>query len=87
MGSTSATLVKRSPLAGILLRPLGHGYWGVEQKEDGFTFFDKGGKRLAFSELAGSPRETKALGFQVACFPLKGGADIKIVGLNSNAIG
>ena len=44
MGSTSATLVKRSQMAGLLLRPLGHGYWGVEQTEDGFTLFGKGGK-------------------------------------------
>lgn len=86
MGSTSATLVKRSQMAGLFLRPLGHSYWGVEQTEDGFTLFGKGGKRLAFSELAGSPKETKALGFSAACFPLKGGADVKIVGLKSNAI-
>ena len=62
MRRNNPRVVKRSQMAGMLLRPLGHGYWGVEQKEDGFTLFGKGGKRLAFSELAGSPKETKALG-------------------------
>lgn len=86
MGSTNSKPVKRSQLAGILLRPLGYGYYGVEQTEDGFTFLGKGGRRLAFSELAGSPRKTKALGFHAASFPLKGGSDIKLVGLNGKEV-
>jgi DNA helicase-4 len=68
------------------LRPLGHGYWGVEQTDGGFTFFGKGGKRVAFSELAGSPKKTKALGFKAAAFPLKTGSEIKLVGLNNDDV-
>jgi len=70
----------------MVLRPLGYGYYGVEQTEDGFTFLGKGGRRLAFSELAGSPRRTKALGFQAASFPLQGGSEIKLVGLNGKEV-
>ena len=70
----------------MLLRPLGYGYWGVEQTEGGFTFLGKGGRRLVFSDLAGLPTKTKALGFQAASFPLKGGSEIKLVGLSGNEV-
>lgn len=86
MGSTNSKPIKRSQLAGIVLRPLGYGYYGVEQTEDGFTFFGQGARHLAFSELAGSPRTTKAFGFQAASFPLKDGSEIKLVGLNGKEV-
>ena len=72
---------KRSQLAGLLLRPLGHGYWGVEQTQTGFTFLGKGGKQVQFSDLSGSPKATKILGFRAVSFPLKYGPDVEIVGL------
>ncbi len=86
MSETKTTRVKRSQLAGLLLRPLGHGYWGVEQTDDGFTFLGRGGRRIAFSDLAGSPKKTKALGFKAASFPLKSGSDVKLVGLKENDV-
>lgn len=86
MGARTSAQVKRSQLAGIFLRPLGHAYWGIEQTDGGYNFLGKGGKRVAFSELAGSPTRTKALGFQAATFPLKNGSDIKIVGLKGQAV-
>lgn len=84
MGQRTSTLVKRSQLAGLFLRPLGHRYWGVEQTEDGFEFLGKGDGRLAFSQLSGSPKKSKAFGFQAASFPVKGGSEIKLVGLKGN---
>ena len=73
MSKTTSIPVKRSQLVGLFLRPLGHGYWGVEQTDSGFTFFGKGGRCVAFSELAGSPKKTTTLGFKAASFPLKKG--------------
>ena len=78
--------VRRSQLAGLFLRPLGHGYWGVEQTEDGFIFLGRGGRRIALSELAGSPEKIKALGFKAASFPLKSGSDVKLVGLKDSDV-
>jgi len=86
MGAAKAAQLKRSQLAGIFLRPLGHAYWGIEQTEGGYNFLGKGDKRVNYSELAGSPTRTKALGFQAATFHLKDGTDIKIVGLRSNVV-
>jgi DNA helicase-4 len=86
MTSNNPAQMKRGQLAGLLLRPLGHSYWGVEQTQTGFTFLGKDGKQVQFSDLAGSPQATKTLGFQAASFPLKNGPDIKIVGLRRNEI-
>ena len=80
----NSTLVKRSQLAGLFLRPLGYGYYGVEQTEEGFTFFGQDGRRLAFSELAGLPKNTKRLGFQSVSFTLKDSSELTLVGLNRN---
>ena len=86
MTSPSPKQVRRSQLAGVLLRPLGHGYWGVEQTRNGFSFFGKGGMQIQFSELAASPRVTKALGFQCASFALKSGTEIKVIGLRRDDV-
>lgn len=82
MSKIAPTPVRRSQLLGLLLRPLGHGYWGVEQNDSGFTFFGKGGRRVAFSELAGLPKIGNAFGFRAASFPLKSGSEVKLVGLS-----
>lgn len=86
MGTMTLAQVTRSQLLGLLLRPLGHAIGGVEQTEGGFIFLGKGGRRVAFSELAGSPKRTKVLGFKAASFPLKSGSDVKLVGLKGNDV-
>ncbi len=82
----SSATVKRSWLAGLFLRLFGYGYRGVEQTDNGFTFLGKDGRCLMFTELAATPRKIKVLGFQAVSFPLKDGADIKLVGLKGNEI-
>ena len=86
MGATTSIQVKRSRLAGLLLRPLGQGYWGVKQTGASFNFLGKNGKCVAFSELAGPPKATRVLGFQAASFPLKKGDAIEIAGLKGSAV-
>ena len=78
--------VRRSRILGLFLRLLGHGYWGMEHIDGGFTFFGNGGRRVAFPELAGLPTKTRALGFKAASFPLTTGPAIKLVGLKSNDV-
>lgn len=73
--------IKRSQLAGLLLRPLGHGYWGVEHTDDGFSLLGKGGKQIHFSDLAALPTTKKVLGFQSATFPLKNGSEMSVIGV------
>ncbi|MBC6404835.1 MAG: UvrD-helicase domain-containing protein [Rhodospirillales bacterium] len=86
MGATTSIQVKRSRLAGMVLRPLGQPYWGVKQTGAGFNFLGKNGKCVAFSELAGPPKATRVLGFQAASFPLKKGDAIEIAGLKGSAV-
>ncbi len=81
MASAKPERIRRGQLAGVILRPLGHGYWGVEQSDDGFTLFGKGGKQIHFSDLSALPTTKKVLGFQAASFPLKNGSEISVIGV------
>jgi DNA helicase IV len=73
--------IKRRQLAGVLLRPLGHGYWGVEQTGDGFSLLGKGGMQIHFADLAALPKTKRVLGFQAATFALKNGSEMSVVGI------
>ena len=86
MRSIKPTQLRRNRLAGMLLRPFGYGYWGVEQIQNGFSFLGRGGKQIKFSELARIPKATKIWGFQTVTFPLKSGCDIKTVGLKPSNV-
>ena len=73
--------IRRGQLAGMLLRPMGHGYWGVAHNGDGFTLFGKGEKQIHFSDLAALPKTKKVLGFQAVGLPLKTGAELSVTGV------
>ncbi len=76
--------LQRSTLNGVILKPLGLSYWGIEQTDDGFTL--RGGKvqQVAFSELAGPAKIGKAVGFTAIVLPTKADRDLKVAGLNAN---
>lgn len=81
MATAKTERIRRSQLAGVLLRPLGHGYWGVDHTDDGFSLLGKGGKQIHFSDLAALPTTKRVLGFQSARFALKNGSEMSVIGI------
>lgn len=65
----------------MVLRPLGHPYWGAEQTDTGITFLGRAERQVPFSELAGPATLTKTLGFSAVTFPLNDGTAVRIAGL------
>ena len=68
-------------MAGVVLRPLGHRYWGAAQTDSGLTLLGGSKNAVLFSEMAGPATLTKTLGFSALTFPLKDGTTVKIAGL------
>ncbi|WP_205032297.1 UvrD-helicase domain-containing protein [Hwanghaeella grinnelliae] len=72
---------RRSALAGAILRPLGHLYWGLELTDAGIELLGGPGRRVAIAELA-SPAETKRFfGFSSVVLPLRDGTSLTVAGL------
>tara|TARA_R100000789_G_scaffold98887_1_gene103807 strand:+ start:3473 stop:6394 length:2922 start_codon:yes stop_codon:yes gene_type:complete len=76
--------LKRSPLSGAVLRPLGFSSWGAEQTETGISFHGGARTQVPFSEWAGPPKLISTLGFSTMAVPLADGTEIKLAGLKSS---
>lgn len=79
--TSGAQKLKRSSLAGLLLRPLGQRYWGVEQTESGIIFHGGPQKHIPFSDMAAPAKVGKSLGFSAVTLPLKDDTELKVVGI------
>lgn len=76
--------LKRSPLSGAVLRPLGFSSWGAERTETGISFHGGARTQVPFSEWAGPPKLTSTLGFSTMALPLADGTEIKLAGIKSS---
>lgn len=84
MSAQGPAKIKRSAFAGLFLRPLGFGYWGIEQTPTGVRLLGKSVKKIVFSEFAGPAQSNKFYGLSSVNFPLKNDTVLRVVGLNSH---
>ena len=85
MAASGAQKIKRSRLAGTVLRPLGHRYWGAEQTDGGIKLNGGAQSQVPFADFAAPAAIKKLLGFHAVVLPLKGGQDIKVAGIGRAA--
>ena len=81
MNSPRLQKIRRGAFAGMLLRLLGHRYWGIEQTDSGTALLTKTRTHVPFSEMEGPAKLSKTLGFTAVVLPLEGGNEIKIAGV------
>ncbi len=84
MPPSGQTKIKRSLWLGMILRPLGYGYWGAEQTDAGVTLYGRKDRRINYTEMAGPVQIRKSLGISSVSFPLKEKTILKIVGLSDH---
>lgn len=80
----SPKTLKRSPLSGAVLRPLGLSSWGAEQTDSGISFHGGARKQVPFSDWAGPAKLISTLGFSTVSVPLSDGTEVKLAGIKSS---
>ena len=84
MGSIKHQQISRKAFSGLLLRLLGHRYSGIALTNSGIELISGTHKEIPFLRLRGPIQQIRSLWFPGVFIPVKGGKDLKVLGITHN---